>query len=104
MPSQIPRYSGTALSRLQASTAACSCCSWAVTGTSAGWTVDEPADLDFVIKVYAELYPNNAAFTTDDVLQLLERRPELSKINGNFLRNEGYAKSLAADPNLSTKN
>ncbi len=61
------------------------------------WTVDEPADLAFVTEVYQALYPQNPTFTTDDVLGLLECRPELAQINGNFLRNEGYAKSLAAD-------
>lgn len=64
------------------------------------WTVDELADLTFVTEVYAELYQHNRAFTTDDVLDLLKRRPELMQINGDFLRNAGYAKSLAADPKL----
>jgi len=62
------------------------------------WTVDEPADLQFVREVYAALYPANPAFATADILALLERCPDLSKINGNCMRNEGYAKSLAADP------
>lgn len=65
------------------------------------WTVDEPDDLAFVTEVYTALYSQNPAFTTDDVLTLLESRPELAQINGNFLRNEGYAKSLSADPKLS---
>ena len=61
------------------------------------WTVDEPADLAFVTEVYAALYPQNPAFDTAAVLSLLEQRPELAKLNGQFIRNEGYAKSLAAD-------
>lgn len=61
------------------------------------WTVDEPADLAFVTEVYAALYPKNPAFATAEILVLLEQRPELAKLNGQFLRNEGYAKSLAAD-------
>lgn len=61
------------------------------------WTVDEAADLVFVTAVYEALYSKNPAFTTDDVLALLKSHPELAQINGNFLRNEGYAKSLAAD-------
>ena len=65
------------------------------------WTVDEAADLAFVSEVYAALYLKNPAFDTSDILVLLEQRPELAKLNGQFLRNEGYAKSLAADtPNL----
>lgn len=65
--------------------------------SSLRWTVDEPADLAFVTEVYTELYSRSPVFATDDILRLLERRPELSKINGNFLRNEGYVKSLAMD-------
>ena len=65
------------------------------------WTVDEPADLAFVSEVYAALYPENPAFDTAAILALIEQRPELTKLNGQFLRNEGYAKSLAADtPNI----
>lgn len=67
--------------------------------SSLRWTVDEPADLAFVTEVYAELYPNNPAFDTAAVLALLERRPELAALNGQFLRNEGYAKSLVAETN-----
>jgi spore coat polysaccharide biosynthesis protein SpsF len=65
------------------------------------WTVDESADLTFVSEVYAALYPQNPAFDTAAILALLEQRPELAKLNDQFLRNEGYAKSLAADtPNI----
>jgi spore coat polysaccharide biosynthesis protein SpsF len=65
------------------------------------WTVDEPADLAFVSEVYAALYPENPAFDTAAILALLAQRPELAELNGQFLRNEGYAKSLAADtPNI----
>jgi spore coat polysaccharide biosynthesis protein SpsF len=41
-------------------------------------TVDEPADLERVREVLEELYPRDPAFTLDDVLQMLERRGELS--------------------------
>ena len=67
------------------------------------WTVDEPADLAFVTEVYAALYQKNPAFDTAEILALIEQRPELAKLNGQFLRNEGYAKSLAADsPNIQS--
>lgn len=62
------------------------------------WTVDEAADLAMVREIYAELYPVNPEFGLDDVLALLARRPELSDINSNFQRNEGYALSVANDP------
>lgn len=72
--------------------------------SSLRWTVDEPADLTFVTEVYAALYPNNPAFDTAAVLDLLDRRPELAGINHQFERNEGYAKSLAAAPSNPTSN
>lgn len=34
------------------------------------WTVDLPEDFDFVDRVYAALYPDNPAFTSDDVRAL----------------------------------
>lgn len=40
------------------------------------WTVDLPADFDFVERVYAALYPANPAFTSDDVLALSFSRRE----------------------------
>lgn len=39
------------------------------------WTVDTAEDLAFVEKVYAALYPQNPAFTSDDVLGLLGGEP-----------------------------
>lgn len=67
--------------------------------SSLRWTVDEAADLTFVTAVYSALYPQNTAFDTTAVLALLERHPELAALNGQFQRNEGYAKSLAAEAN-----
>lgn len=65
--------------------------------SSLRWTVDESADLAFVSEVYAALYPKNPAFDTAAILALLEQRPELAELNSQFVRNEGYAKSLAID-------
>ena len=61
------------------------------------WTVDEPADFEFVRGVYEALYPDNPAFTSDDVHRLLLHKPELAALNAGFRRNEGYEKSLRAD-------
>ena len=63
------------------------------------WTVDEPEDYEFVCKIYSELYPENNYFTWNDILNYLERNPEIQKINSEFERNEGYRKSLMADKN-----
>ena len=45
------------------------------------WTVDFAEDLDLVREIYAALYPTGPAFTTDDIMQFLRERPELSSLN-----------------------
>jgi spore coat polysaccharide biosynthesis protein SpsF len=45
------------------------------------WTVDYPEDLDFVRAVYEALYRDGGFFTTEDVVALLDRRPEIAAIN-----------------------
>ncbi len=45
------------------------------------WTVDEPADLAFVRCVYEALHPSDPDFGTDQILDLLARRPEIASIN-----------------------
>lgn len=62
------------------------------------WTVDEPDDFELIRAIYEELYPADPAFSTSDVLALLERRPELKTLNLSHRRNEGYLVSLARDP------
>lgn len=58
------------------------------------WTVDEPADFEFVRRVYEALYPGNPAFTTRDILRLLLNKPELMQINQGFGCNEGLQCSI----------
>ena len=63
------------------------------------WTVDEPQDLEFVRAVYARLYSERRPFFgLKEILELLDREPELEAINGGFIRNEGYYKTLASEP------
>jgi spore coat polysaccharide biosynthesis protein SpsF len=61
------------------------------------WTVDEVQDLQFIREVFSRLYEPGEIFLTEDILNLLEREPELSKINEGIVRNQGYAKSLTED-------
>jgi len=44
------------------------------------WTVDTPQDMEFVQAVYARMQPQ-APFTWRDVLELLDREPELVELN-----------------------
>lgn len=67
------------------------------------WTVDEPQDFAFIQKIYEALYPSNADFAMQDVLRLLERRPELLAVNQGIQRNEGLLKSLREDKELEER-
>ena len=61
------------------------------------WTVDEPEDFILVEKIYKALYKENPCFLTNDILNLLQERPDLANINDGFIRNEGLVKSLKED-------
>lgn len=61
------------------------------------WTVDEPADYQFVAQVYDALYDANPIFGTDDILHLLEQQPGLASLNQQFERNEGLKTAEAKE-------
>lgn len=63
------------------------------------WTVDEPEDLEFVVRIYENLYEKNPCFGSSEVMSFLEEQPEMMQINQGFVRNEGYQRSLANDKN-----
>jgi glutamate-1-semialdehyde 2,1-aminomutase/spore coat polysaccharide biosynthesis protein SpsF len=58
------------------------------------WTVDEPADLEFVRRVYSRLGQEGRPFGWREVLRLSEEHPDLMQINAGSVRNEGYYRSL----------
>ncbi|HEX8580032.1 MAG TPA: glycosyltransferase family protein [Allosphingosinicella sp.] len=66
------------------------------------WTVDEPADYQFISRIYDALYPANPAFTTADILALLGRQPDLMSLNAGFERNEGLRRAEEALLKAST--
>ena len=61
------------------------------------WTVDEPADFVFVSQVYEHLYPDRQDFRMADILRLLEREPQLARINQGLARNASYVRDVAAE-------
>lgn len=67
------------------------------------WTIDEPADYEFLKKVFHDLYSPEKPFLYKDVLELLKKKPELQKINSKIIRNEGYLKSLKKDKEFDEK-
>jgi spore coat polysaccharide biosynthesis protein SpsF (cytidylyltransferase family) len=58
------------------------------------WTLDEPEDYIFLKEVFSKLYAQDKIFFTGDILNLLDREPNLLKINKNILRNQGYFESI----------
>lgn len=64
------------------------------------WTVDEPQDFVFVERVYSELYGDKPDFSLMDILELLQKKPDIITINRGIQRNAGLAKSLANDKEI----
>lgn len=63
------------------------------------WTVDEPSDIDLVRHIYDALYPTNKNFNMKDILDFLDKNPQLISLNHHIERNQGYRKSLEKDKN-----
>jgi len=57
------------------------------------WTVDKPADIEFMRAVFSA-FPGGNAMPFQDVIDYLRRHPEVAAINTGTARNEGYLKSL----------
>ena len=52
--------------------------------SSLRWTLDYPQDYQFIAAVYERLYAANPAFSTDDILALLQAEPALAEINAGL--------------------
>ena len=65
--------------------------------SSLRWTLDEPADYEFIKRVYEALYESKPDFGLFEVMALLREKPELGRINAGIGRNEGLTKSIDAD-------
>jgi len=61
------------------------------------WTLDEPRDYAFLQEIFSRLFQEGRQFSSGDVLELLEKEPELLGINNTIIRNEGYLKSVMAE-------
>ena len=48
------------------------------------FTLDYPADFEFIKAVYDRLFPENENFTLQDILDLLDREPELMNLNEKY--------------------
>ena len=70
------------------------------------WPVDEAEDFEFVSAIYQRLYHNNPKFSLSDVLELLNKEPELALINDKFTRNQALIteKTLSKNHLISKDN
>ncbi len=58
------------------------------------FTIDYKEDFDFIRRVYEELYPINLRFSLQDILDLLEKHPEIYEINSQFAGVNWYRNHL----------
>ena len=58
------------------------------------FTIDYPEDYSFIEKVFNELYDEKRIFTLEDILELLERKPELKEINSKYAGVNWYRNHL----------
>jgi spore coat polysaccharide biosynthesis protein SpsF len=58
------------------------------------FTIDYPADYDFINRVYEELYPGKVNFSCDDILNLLNEKPEIYQINADYAGVNWYRNHL----------
>lgn len=62
--------------------------------TTHRWTIDYEEDYHLIKRIYELLYPVNPAFRMDDILQLLEKNPELKQLNSKYIGKYWYENHL----------
>jgi len=58
------------------------------------FTIDYEEDFLFIKAVFENLYPKNSAFTLEDILQLLNEKPELMALNAKYAGHYWYMNHL----------
>ncbi|SDP30858.1 spore coat polysaccharide biosynthesis protein SpsF [Mucilaginibacter sp. OK268] len=58
------------------------------------FTIDYQEDYLFIKRVFEELYPTNKSFSCADILDLLDRKPEIYQINANYAGVNWYRNHL----------
>ncbi|EHQ30549.1 cytidylyltransferase domain-containing protein [Mucilaginibacter paludis] len=58
------------------------------------FTIDYPADYQFINRVFEELYPAKHNFSCDDILTLLSSKPEIYQINADYAGVNWYRNHL----------
>lgn len=65
------------------------------------WTLDNPEDYEFIKSIYKNIYNKNPGFSMMEILEFIDKNPDIEKINQHINRNEGYLKSLKEDKTLN---
>jgi spore coat polysaccharide biosynthesis protein SpsF len=58
------------------------------------FTIDYEADYLFIKRVFEELYPGKPDFSCNDIIALLEQKPEIYEINANYAGVNWYRNQL----------
>lgn len=58
------------------------------------FTIDYPEDYEFIKRVYDELYEKNPQFGMDDILKLLDEKPEIKELNKEYAGVNWYRNHL----------
>ena len=58
------------------------------------WTIDYIEDYNFIKLVYEELYEKNIIFSFTDIVELIEKRPDIYAINKNLAGVNWYREHL----------
>lgn len=58
------------------------------------FTIDYKADYDFIVRVFEELYPAKPDFSCEDIVALLEQKPEIYEINADYAGVNWYRNHL----------
>ncbi|AFH49230.1 Polysaccharide biosynthesis protein [Ignavibacterium album JCM 16511] len=58
------------------------------------FTIDYPEDYEFIKRVFDELYHKNPKFSLEEILNLLEEKPEIKKINEKYCGVNWYRNHL----------
>jgi spore coat polysaccharide biosynthesis protein SpsF len=58
------------------------------------FTIDYQEDYLFIKRIFEELYPINKSFSCDDILDLLDRKPEIYRINAGYAGVNWYRNHL----------
>jgi len=61
------------------------------------WTIDYECDYEMTKIIYDYLYDKKPVFLQEDILQLLEKHPEISNMNAHIKRKEGVNRSKTDD-------